>query len=146
MQFKLFKTQDADNVIGKVLTGELVLDIFLRSQIDIKRPMISLVDVPNLQDYNYCTIPELGMSYFIRDFNLINAQVTQVVCELDYLETYKDKILLVSGTVRRRAVAGDYGVVQLDETGREVSTNYFSDVELLEGSGAILSVLRGEVV
>ncbi len=146
MQFKLFKTQDADNVIGKVLTGELVLDIFLRSQIDVKRPLISLMDVPNLRDYNYCSIPELGMSYFIRDFNLINAQVTQVVCELDYLETYKDKILLVSGTVRRRAVAGDYGVVQLDETGREVSTNYFSDVELLEGSGAILSVLRGEVV
>ena len=42
MQLKLFKTQDADNVIGKVLTSELSLNILLRSDTDIRNPQIKL--------------------------------------------------------------------------------------------------------
>lgn len=143
MQLKLFKTQDADNVIGKVLTSELSLNILLRSDTDIRNPQIKLAGIADLRDYNYCEIPELERFYFIRDFNVHNPVVTEIICEMDYLETHKAKILATSGLIRRQ---GGYGTLAMDETGVEVSTNYYSDVELEKGEGAVLTVLKGKVV
>jgi hypothetical protein len=143
MQFVLHKTQDADNVIGKVLTDELVLDVYLRSDTDLRNPRIRLTGIANLMDYNYCVIPELDRFYFIREINILNPELSEILCEMDYLESYKSKILTMSGLIRRQ---GGYGTLAMDETGREVSTNYYSDVELEKGEGAVLTVLKGKVV
>ena len=148
MDFILYKTQDADNIMGKLLEEPLTLDILLRSDTDINDPVIVLSKVEGVDftDYNYCYIPELERYYFIRDYNLVSAQLTNLSLECDYLETYKDKILTSQGSYRRVMRAGDFGEVNLSTTGREIIVEHFSDVELEPSSDAILSVLNGEKV
>lgn len=146
MDFILHKTEDANNVIGKVLTDSLTIQILLKASTDVFAPKITLtsIDGVEIRDFNYCEIPELGMKYFIDDFEIVSNKLIILGCRVDYIETHKDKILASLATVKRKAVAGDYGDVSLDVTGRVEYVNYRSDVELVPDNGAILSILKGE--
>lgn len=141
MKLLLYKTQDADNVINKTLTDELELTIKLQGDVDTKNPVIALTR--REFDFNYCHIPELGRYYFIRKVD--KGAVLSLTCECDYLETHKDVILLTEASYRRSIKPGDYGNVDLELTGRENYDIHYSDVELEQGSGAILSVILGEL-
>lgn len=146
MDFILCKTQDADNVIGKVGTDAITLDILLKGDVDIKRPSITLVRVAGVDflDFNYCHIPELEMYYFIRGYDIVSAKLTVLELELDYLETYKAKILASQAKYVRKIRVGDYGDMELDVTGRDSVTDLVSDVALVSSDFAILSLLNGE--
>lgn len=143
---RLNKTQDPDNVINKALTDPLPINILLRADTDVINPMIMLARMPGIDytDYNYAYIAELKHFYFIREYRVVNATLVQLGLELDYLETYKDKILASTASYRRVARAGDYGDIKPDFTGRSTVVNYKSTVTLEAADGGILSLIKPE--
>lgn len=146
MQFILYKTADDDNVINKLTTDPLIFDLFLRSDTDIVNPSIPLTRIPGIEfsDYNYAFIPDLFRFYFVRDWSIVNLSIVRLGLELDYLETYKEKILAAHGTFSRPIKPGDYGDVTADVTGRTIESRYSSSVTLQPGGEGILSLIKPE--
>lgn len=140
MILKLYKTLDAKNVINKTLDNELELNVKMQGDLDVNNPMIAISKRDF--DYNYCHIPEIGRYYFIDEVR--KGAVISLSCSCDYLETYKSQIMAGEALFSRAVKAGDYGNVNLDLTGREDMTLFFSDVALEESEGAVLSVILGE--
>lgn len=141
MELKLYKTEDGENVINKVYTDELLLNIRLRRDTDIDAPEIVLSRdaVVDYLDYDAAYLPDLDRWYFIR--RVVKGAVITIMLEIDYLETYKDKILAADATYMRKAVAGDYGEISLSETGEVEYTYVSSDVALEEDDGTLFSVI-----
>lgn len=142
MILRLGKTKDGDNVINKLVYDVVDINISLKRTTDIVNPTLFLSGV-GLDKYNYCEIVELGRKYFIRQVSHVNNSVVRLECECDYLETYKVDILNSSAKLRRPIKVGDYGSVELDTTGVEISNNYYSDVELVKSDKFILSLVGG---
>lgn len=143
----LAKCDDAENVLGKTLYGRRELNIKLKKSTDVTNPSIPLATIAGVDytDYSHVILPELGFTYFIRDWLYETASIVTLDCEIDYLETYKDKILLVEGLISRAVRSGDFGDLIPDVTGRVLATNYESDVELEPSTDSILSLINGEV-
>lgn len=110
MQFVIYKTLDADNVINKTLTDARTIEMFLTARTNIINPTIpfSKVEGINIYDYNYCAFPELGRFYFINSIENINAKIFNLECSCDVLMTYKDDILNSNARVMRSIKEGDY--------------------------------------
>lgn len=145
MQLILSKTVDADNVIGKVLTEPLTLNVSLRGDFDLANPTFTLAGV-GLGVYNYCTLvklPELNRHYFIRTKEHIGSSAIRLECETDYLETYKTQILSANCKFKKVLEVGDYGDLDLDTSGRTLVRDYVASVTLEPSEDAILSVLNG---
>lgn len=142
MQLILSKTVDADNVIGKVLTDPLTLNVVLRGDFDLANPTFTLSGV-GLGVYNYCTLVELGRHYFIRSKEHIGSGAIRLECETDYLETYKAQILSANCKFKKVLEVGDYGDISLDTSGRTLVRDYTASVTLEPSEDAILSVLNG---
>lgn len=142
MQLILSKTEDSDNVIGKVLTEPLTLNVTLRGDFDLANPTFTLSGT-GLGVYNYCTLVELDRSYFIRTKEHIGSSAIRLECECDYLETYKTQILSANCKFKKVLEVGDYGDLDLDSSGRIIVQDYVASVELEPSEDAILSVLNG---
>ena len=110
MQFVIYKTLDADNVINKTLTEARSIEMFLTARTNIINPIIpfSKVDGIDIYDYNYCAFPELGRFYFIDSIENINAKIFNLECSCDVLMTYKEAILNSNARVMRSIKEGDY--------------------------------------
>lgn len=147
MRLLLAKCDDAENVLGKDLYDIKELNIVLKKTTDVTNPVIPLTTIAGVDytDYSHVIIPELGFTYFIRDWLYDTATIVTLVCEIDYLETYKDKILQVEGLISRSVKPGDFGDLIPDVTGRVLSTNYESNVELEPSTDSILTLINGEV-
>lgn len=110
MELKLFSTDSGKNVLGKVLTNELSLNINLRRDFDITSPSLRL-QIPNTHNalnFNYCQIVELNRFYFVDSVNSINADIWEFVCSCDVLETYKTEIMTSKARLRRNIRNGDF--------------------------------------
>lgn len=144
MILTLYKTLDGDNVINKTLTSPQTMTINLKRDSDIINLTLILAVVPgiNFLDYNYCHISELDRFYFIRRVHSLSNAIFQLECECDVLETYKSIILDSHCQYQRQIGTGDYGPVDVDETGREIITDFESDVTLVQTNNAILSVMN----
>ena len=142
MQLILSKTVDSDNVIGKVLTEPLTLNVTLRGDFDLANPTFTLSGT-GLGVYNYCALVELGRSYFIRSKEHIGSGAIRLECETDYLETYKAQILSANCKFKKVLEVGDYGDIDLDLSGRTLVRDYVASVVLEPSEDAILSVLNG---
>lgn len=142
MILRLGKTNDFANVINKTIYDVVEFNILLKQTTDLISPELILSGV-DLDKYNYCEIPELGRKYFIRSVTRMGGVLFNLSCECDYLETYKVQILASEAKLQRAMAVGDFGEVSLDETGKQVMTNYYSDVELVETDKAILSLVGG---
>lgn len=142
MQLILSKTVDSDNVIGKVLTDSLTLNVTLRGDFDLTDPTFTLSGT-GLGVYNYCVLVELGRSYFIREKEHIGSGAIRLSCETDYLETYKAQILSANCKFKKVLEVGDYGDLDLDSSGRTLVRDYAASVVLEPSEDAILSVLNG---
>lgn len=142
----LLKTLDDDNVVGKALTDAHLVNIFLRSDTDIVNPDITLRAIPgvDLFAYNYAQLPELGRYYFIREWEQMNASITKLGLQLDYLQTYQAQIRAARGTFKRAIRPGDYGDISLDPTGRTTLARYGSTVTLEPGGDGLLSLIKPE--
>lgn len=145
MELKLFSTDSARNVIGKVLTNELSLNINLRRDFDISSPTLRL-QIPaqnNALNFNYCQIVELNRFYFIETVNSVNADIWEFVCSCDVLETYKNEILSSNARLRRNVRTGDYLSANLESNTNATITLYESDKGFSGEPTMILSTVGG---
>lgn len=143
MILTLYKTLSADNVINKLLVDDCAVVINFKKDTDFINPEIYLVDIPgyDLKDFNYCTIDVLKRSYFIRNVEAVNNRVYRLYCECDYIETYKNDILVSACAFKKQVEPGDYGDFTGEATGREIIVDYQSNVSLEPANTLILSTI-----
>ena len=94
MQLYLYKTNDLNNVVDKILTNETALNINLKRDTDILRPTIQLMKVAGIdfKQFNYAHIPDLNRFYFINVVESINNNVDVLYLEVDVLMSYNAEI------------------------------------------------------
>ena len=68
-------------------------------------------------------------------------RISKLICECDYLETYKADILASNAAFRKQVEPGDYGSIDLENTGRDTIANYDSDTSLVAANTIILSTM-----
>ena len=144
MILTLYKTLDGENVINKTLTDATTINILLKRDVDLVNLDLRLKSETGIdyRQFNYLHISELNRYYFIRQIHSLNAEMFRLVCECDYLETYKSEILSSHAKYRRKIEVGDYGEFEPELTGRDVITRHESDTTLVESDNSILSTLR----
>jgi len=132
MILKMYKVDDAVNVINKVKNNELVLNINLRQNFDIIKPVLLLSknDTINFNDYNYLHLPELKRFYFIDEVTGVNNKLFSLMCSCDLLETYKDEILNSNTRYFRKIRQGDYFEGDLDMSTRKTVKKVFGNKEV----------------
>jgi len=128
----MYKVDDAVNVINKVKNNELVLNINLRQNFDIIKPVLLLSknDTINFNDYNYLHLPELKRFYFIDEVTGVNNKLFSLMCSCDLLETYKDEILNSNTRYFRKIRQGDYFEGDLDMSTRKTVKKVFGNKEV----------------
>ena len=139
MELILYRTLDNANVINKVLTDPVTVNITLKNDVNIINPEIVLSG--DFRGYNYAHIPELNRFYFIESFEQINLRFGKLFMSCDVLETYKADILNCSGTIKRDIKAGDYGDVNADST-VNIITTHKADVKLTLENNIVLTTLE----
>ena len=139
MELILYRTLDNANVINKVLTDPVTVNINLKNDVNIINPEIVLSG--DFRGYNYAHIPELNRFYFIESFEQINLRFGKLFMSCDVLETYKADILNCSGTIKRDIQAGDYGAVTADST-VNIITTHKADVALTLENNIVLTTLE----
>ena len=139
MELILYRTLDNANVINKVLTDPITVNITLKNDVNIINPEIVLSG--DFRGYNYAHIPELNRFYFIESFEQINLRFGKLFMSCDVLETYKADILNCSGTIKRDIQAGDYGEVNADST-VNIITTHKADVKLTLENNIVLTTLE----
>lgn len=138
MDLKLYRISDADNVINKTLGAATTIQVVLKRDFNIINPVIILRDLGNnLQSFNYCEFPEFGRKYFVRDVVNISADIWQLNCECDVLETYKNAILEGRAKFLRKIKTGDYLEISVDSSYLKTISKYESDVTI-EGQHSIV--------
>ena len=144
MVLTLYKTLDGENVINKALTDATAINILLKRDVDLVNLDLRLKSESGIdyRQFNYLHISELNRYYFIRQIHSLSAELFKLVCECDYLETYKAAILASPAKYRRKIEAGDYGEFDPELTGREIITRHESDTTLIESTNTIFSTLR----
>lgn len=139
MELILYRTLDNANVINKVLTDPVTVNITLKNDVNIINPEIVLSG--DFRGYNYAHIPELNRFYFIESFEQINLRFGKLFMSCDVLETYKADILKCSGTIKRDIKAGDYGDVNASSS-INVITTHKADVALTLENNIVLTTLE----
>lgn len=139
MELILYRTLDNANVINKVLTDPITVNITLKNDVNIINPEIVLSG--DFRGYNYAHIPELNRFYFIESFEQINLRFGKLFMSCDVLETYKADILNCSGTIKRDIQAGDYGAVTADST-VNIITTHKADIALTLENNIVLTTLE----
>lgn len=140
MELRFYKTDDADNVVNKTLTDELVLNVRVPSSIEVRQFEVILSrSQVDYRDYSIVYIPDVERYYFIRSVG--KGPVIRVALECDYLMTYQDGILASSGVFVRDTQEGDYGEMTVNDTGEREITHIKSLVNLESDDGVLLSVV-----
>lgn len=143
MNLTLWKTTNADNVINKVKTDDYAVVINMKKDTNWLTPEILLASIPGVDfnDYNYCHLDVVNKFYFIRSIESMGNRISKLICECDYLETYKADILASNAAFRKQVEPGDYGSIDLENTGRDTIANYESDTSLVAANTIILSTM-----
>lgn len=143
MKLTIYQTDDDANVIGKTLTDDYEIDIFLAASTDIVNPIIPLeaIDGVDYGDYNYAYIDELERYYFIDEVESINARICSLSMTCDVIETYKAEILASNARYMRSMKNGDYIQFSLPATAYGEVDNYESTKELTGDVSMILSTI-----
>lgn len=143
MNLTLYKTTNADNVINKVKTDDYAVVINLKKDTNWLTPEILLASIAGVDfnDYNYCHLDVVNKFYFIRSIESMGNRISKLICECDYLETYKADILASNAAFRKQVEPGDYGSIDLENTGRDTIANYDSDTSLVAANTIILSTM-----
>lgn len=130
MILTLYKTDDADNVINKVLTNATPVTIRLKASTDVVSPSLLLAGGVglDLQQFNYCHIDALNRYYFIQDIDAVNNRMFRLQCVCDVVETYKADIFTSNARFMRNIQTGDYLDATLQKEINSSATIYESDV------------------
>ena len=105
MQVTFYKTTDNKNVINKVLTNPLTINLNIKEDNPDFAPVLKMVT--DVTGYNYCHIPFFNRFYFV-DRVERKGQIILVGLSCDVLETYKDDILASNARFKRNLKNGDY--------------------------------------
>ena len=142
MQLYLYKTKDSNRVLNKTLTNESLLNINLKRDTDIVRPIIQLMKVAGVgfKQFNYAHIPDLNRFYFINNIESVNNSVDKLYLECDVLETYKADILASEMTYTATAGAGD-NIITDANTGVNINTKINSNITLDDGESIVLTTV-----
>lgn len=105
MQVTFYKTTDNKNVINKVLTSPLTINLNIKEDNPDYAPVLKMVT--DVTGYNYCHIPFFNRFYFV-DRVERKGQIILVGLSCDVLETYKDDILASNARFKRNLKNGDY--------------------------------------
>lgn len=142
MQLYLYKTKDSNRVLNKTLTNESLLNINLKRDTDIVRPIIQLMKVAGVdfKQFNYAHIPDLNRFYFINNVESVNNSVDKLYLECDVLETYKANILASEMTYTATARTGD-NIITDANTGVNINTKINSNITLDDGESIVLTTV-----
>ena len=113
MQVTFYKTTDNKNVINKVLTNPLTINLNIKEDNPDYAPVLKMVT--DVTGYNYCHIPFFNRFYFV-DRVERKGQIILVGLTCDVLETYKDDILASNARFKRNLKTGDYMSVNIDKS------------------------------
>lgn len=142
MQLYLYKTMDSNRVLNKTLTNESLLNINLKRDTDIVRPIIQLMKVAGMdfKQFNYAHIPDLNRFYFINNIESVNNSVDKLYLECDVLETYKADILASEMTYTATARTGD-NIITDAYTGVNINTKINSNITLDDVESIVLTTV-----
>lgn len=142
MQLYLYKTEDSNRVLNKTLKNESLLNINLKRDTDIIRPIIQLMKVigVDFKQFNYAYIPDLNRFYFINNIESVNNSIDKLYLECDVLETYKDDILASEMTYTTTAGTGD-NIITDANTGANNITKIDSNITLEDGESIVLTTV-----
>lgn len=113
MQVTFYKTTDNKNVINKVLTSPLTINLNIKEDNPDYAPVLKMVT--DVTGYNYCHIPFFNRFYFV-DRVERKGQIILVGLSCDVLETYKADILASNARFKRNLKTGDYMSVNIDKS------------------------------
>lgn len=88
------------NRINKTLENGIQIPCNFNIEYNLINPTIRIASNKDVS-YNYCFIPELNRYYFIDRCVIKRGGYYELYLTLDVLQTYKDKILNLYGTVTR---------------------------------------------
>lgn len=91
MNITLYVNKSEKNKIGKNLTNDFSLSGTLRDVTNIINPVI-LIELNEINNYNYCYIPDFNRYYFITDITVIRTGLFAISLMVDVLESFKTDI------------------------------------------------------
>lgn len=139
MKLHLYATNDAVNVINKTLLNEVVIDIYLKRDVNINYPELILSG--DFRQYNYAYIPEIGNYYFIQRIEQLNLHNCKAFLQMDVLETHKNIILNSVGNLTRDINEGDNENFNSNIAIKK-ETYFKSDVEVIKEQSIIISTME----
>ena len=92
MEIILYNNKSPKNKIGKTLTNPNIITGSLRGETSISNFQI-LLNIVDLNPYNYMYIADFGKYYFINDLISVRTGLWLVTASIDVLESYKSEIL-----------------------------------------------------
>lgn len=145
MELKLYETLDGENVINKNIALKYTINITLKKDVDINKPIIILNDneVMDFRTCNYCFIELFNRYYFIRSLESVNNNIWKLHLECDVIESFKTDILNSVGLVKRIIKEGDYQSINSEFDVRKQTKVYKSDVTLNGEKSIILTSIGG---
>lgn len=142
MEVKFYSTKNNINVINKTKSNELVLNLNLRNDIDIIKPILIINGSGlDLDIFNYCEIPYLKRYYYFSDIEIIGNNLYRISLECDVLETYKHDILKSKTRYYRKIKHGDYIKTSIDFSNIKTIDSYKSSMSMPEGETMILTTI-----
>lgn len=145
MNLSLYISNDAENVINKVLTFKHETAIKLKETVNISSPIIVLSEIEgvDLLQCNYCFLSKFERYYFIRDIE-VSKSVYVLYLECDVLESFKNDILNSECEYSRIVEQGDFmNFSTVDDVRKEIDI-YSNDIELNLSKNIILSTIGGK--
>ena len=91
MNITLYVNKSEKNKIGKNLTNDFSLSGTLRDVTNIINPVI-LIELNEINNYNYCYILDFNRYYFITDITVIRTGLFAISLMVDVLESFKTDI------------------------------------------------------
>ena len=102
MIVKFYKTEDAPNVVDKVISNEVSKsNVHPVHPCNILQPTLEIDTSTALYDYNYAYIPDFGKYYFMSPPTLTTGGKMIVQLSVDALKTYADSIRQCNATILR---------------------------------------------
>lgn len=144
MVVNLYNTPSDNNVIGKVLNDELVLDdVKLKDATDIMNPTLVLKS-QDVFNYNYAYLPKFGRYYFVKSISVKPNHIYTVMLDIDVLESWKEDILKSKGMISKGTGGNpDYNDGDYESLVTKSATNYESTITLDSKEEKILVTLGG---
>lgn len=108
MQIFLLNTPSLNNVLNKVLTGNVEFSIRLKDDTNLLTPIIMLSNGTPLTEFNYAYLPEFNRYYYITDIVLESDFIYNIYLKVDVLMSWAHFISKAKGDVLKSSAGNKY--------------------------------------